>query len=83
MKNIADFLELFMDKTGYPEDAKDTFRNIHAQLLRTPAAAEKFDGILAGMENGGRKELLVEAVFGRPPLLHGAVRFHGTCPAFA
>lgn len=61
MKNIADFLELFMDKTGYPEDAKDTFRNIHAQLLRTSTAAEKFDGILAGMENGGRKELLVEA----------------------
>lgn len=61
MKNMADFLELFMAKTGYPEDAKDTFRGIHAKLLQTPQAAEQFDSIFARMENGGRKELLDEA----------------------
>lgn len=61
MKNIADFLELLMDKTGFPEDSKDTFRDIHTKLLNNPSAAARFDAICTQIDNGARKEALADA----------------------
>ena len=45
MKNIAEFLELFMEKTGYPDDAKDTFRDLHGAILRNADANAAFDKV--------------------------------------
>ncbi len=45
MKNIAEFLELFMDKTGYPEDAKDDFRRAHNAVLADADANAEFDNV--------------------------------------
>ncbi len=47
MKNITEFLDLFMQKTGYPEDAKDTFRDLHGAILRNAEADAAFDKAFA------------------------------------
>ena len=40
MKDLTAYLDLFMDKTGYPDDAKDTFRDTMQKLLDNAEAAQ-------------------------------------------
>ena len=61
MKNLTDYLELFMDKTGYPQDAKDTFRETNRKLLADPTAASAFDAICLKYDAEDRDAVLREA----------------------
>ena len=47
MKDLTVFLDEFMEKTGYPEDSRDTFRDMNRKLLASSQTQERFDAINA------------------------------------
>ncbi|MBQ7547430.1 MAG: DUF5596 domain-containing protein [Clostridia bacterium] len=46
MKDLTEFLELFMEKTGFPEDSRDTFRAYNRALLAGEASRAAFDSVV-------------------------------------
>ncbi len=47
MKDLTIFIEEFMEKTSFPEESKDTFRNINSALLSSSEYSKEFDEIYA------------------------------------
>lgn len=61
MKDLSAYLEEFMERTGYPTDARDTFRDTHSRLLADAEASAAFDALCARYEEDDREALLREA----------------------
>ena len=61
MKDLTQYLDLFMDKTGYPEDSRDTFRETNRKLLANPEASAAFDAICPLYDTDDRDAVLREA----------------------
>lgn len=51
MKDLTAFLDLFMEKTGYPEDARGTFRELNGKLLASEETKAWFDRVVAQYES--------------------------------
>ena len=61
MKDLTQYLEQFMDKTGYPEDSKKTFRDTNRKLLANAEAAAAFDAICPQYDADDRDAVMREA----------------------
>ena len=61
MKDLTAYLDLFMDKTGYPDDAKDTFRDTMQKLLDNAEAAQAFEALCPRYDDDDRDAVLREA----------------------
>ncbi len=51
MKDLTAFLDLFMEKTGYPEDSRETFRDLNRRLLASEDTKAWFDRVVAQYES--------------------------------
>lgn len=58
MKNISDFLDLFMTRTDFPADACGVFRDIHTRLHENESAGKAFDAVCTLYDFGVRREVL-------------------------
>lgn len=61
MKDLTAYLDLFMEKTGFPEDSRETFRDTNRRLLADPEAAAAFDAICPRYTDDDRGAVLEEA----------------------
>ena len=61
MKDLTEYLEVFMDKTGFPEDSRDTFRDTNKKLLANAEAAAALDVIAQQYDTDDRDAVLREA----------------------
>lgn len=58
MKNVSDFLNELMERTGFPADAFGAFQEIHTRLHENNAAEKAFDAVCSLYDFGVRRELL-------------------------